>query len=78
MSWDKKKRGQEIHCKITYSKLAELFGVQESTIRRWRSQSRLDTTSLVDIVHKYNNRYLLDKRRSAPPPTPGQSIKEEL
>ena len=62
-SKEKKYRGQRVHLKITYSILAEVYGVSISAVKRWVYERLLDTSNLLDIIEKYNNRHLLDKRR---------------
>lgn len=62
-------RGQTVHLKITYTILANLFGVEINTVRHWVSKNKLDPSNLLDIIEKYNNRSLLDKRRKPFPPT---------
>ena len=54
-----------VFLKVTVSVLAGLFKTTESTIRRWIRLGKLNPESLLDIIEKYNNRFLLDARRSA-------------
>lgn len=55
----------KVYQTITVPKLSILFKVSERTIKRWIQQKRLDPTDIMDIISKYNNRYLLDHRRNA-------------
>ena len=59
-------RGETTHAKITYSTLADLFGVRVNTVRMWVYKGKLDPSNLLDIIEKYNNRYMLDGRISPP------------
>ena len=54
---------EHTHLEITYSVLANLYKVSIITVRRWVSRGKLDPSDLLDIIEKYNNRELLDKRR---------------
>lgn len=56
-------RKSTVFLKITVPCLASLFGACEETIRRWIRSDKINPTSLIDIIEKYNNRSLLDKRR---------------
>jgi hypothetical protein len=60
---------RRVFVEVTTRELAQLLEVTEETIRRYIRSGRLDPYSLADIIDKYNNRHLLDKRRkeSNPP-----------
>lgn len=61
--WGKKATGRSpSKFFITYKDLADLFEANTRTIGRWVSTGRL-SLNLKDIIHKYNNRHLLDRRR---------------
>ena len=51
------------HLKITYSVLADLFDVKVDTVRKWVYYDKIDPSNLLDIIEKFNNRHLLDRRR---------------
>ena len=55
-------KADKILAKVRTSDLADLFGVSKRTIARWRSLGKLDTSSIVDIIDKYNNKAQLDGR----------------
>ena len=48
---------------ITYDMLATLFGVSTHTMRKYISNKKINPYSLQDIIEKYNNRELLDRRK---------------
>jgi len=55
-------RPEKVYTKVTVSEIAHLFGVSKYTVKHWIWTGRLNPTSLIDIINKYNNRYLLDRR----------------
>ena len=55
-------KNERIYIKIQTSELCELYKCTPDTLRRWVRLGRLDPTSLVDIVDKYNNRWKIDGR----------------
>jgi hypothetical protein len=59
-------KGERIFLKVRTSTLCELFNCSPDTLRRWIRERRLDPSSLIDIVEKYNNPHMLDHRRSTP------------
>jgi len=48
--------------KLKTRDLAKLFNVSNETICRWARLGKLDPHSLLDIIDKYNNINMLDKR----------------
>lgn len=52
-----------VHISITTPVLAKLFNVKEYTVHNWIRNKRLDPSNLLDIIEKYNNPHLLDRRR---------------
>jgi len=57
------RRGPGVYIKITISELCKLFNRKESTIRKWIYSKLLNPYDLKDIIHKYNNPHLLDRRK---------------
>jgi predicted site-specific integrase-resolvase len=55
-------RGERIYNKVRTSDLCRLFNCSTQTLMRWIRQGRLDPTKLEDIIEKYNNRGMLDRR----------------
>jgi len=59
-------RNKKVYCKITKPQLSDLFEVPETTITGWIQHGNINPYSLTDIIYKYNNRHLLDRRRRDP------------
>jgi len=68
-------RGSKILATCTCEDIANLFEVSKWTIYRWAKEGLLNPNDFKDIVYKYNNRHLLDKRRkdSSPRGTKGEN-----
>ena len=58
-----KTRGEQVLLKVTYSELANLFKVSTHTVKKWTYLGKLDPSNLLDIIEKYNNSSMLDRRR---------------
>jgi hypothetical protein len=56
------RKGEKIFAQIRTSDLTELFQCSKRTLWRWVRLGRLDPSSLTDIIEKYNNPWMLDKR----------------
>ena len=59
----REKRKEKIFCAITYTDLERLFSTNRRTIQRWIQKGVLDPTDILDIIEKYNNPSLLDRRK---------------
>ena len=66
ISLHQRNKRRKIYCKITKPQLADLFSVPESTITSWIQHKKFDPSNLKDIILKFNNRFLLDKRKKQP------------
>jgi hypothetical protein len=64
-------KGERIFLKLRTSDLCRLFYCSPDTLRRWIRLGRIDPRSIEDIIEKYNNPNVLDKRRSLPVDTVG-------
>ena len=54
---------QRPYFSIGRPELAELFNVKPCTISKWIELKKINPFDIKDIIDKYNNRSLLDKRK---------------
>lgn len=68
----KGKKGSRVHLKVTKQELATLFGVSVFTLDRWARLDLINLKDIKDIIDKFNNRHLLDRRRKYTSHTPNK------
>jgi len=67
---------EKIWLRVRTSTLAKLFNVNKRTILRWIRLGLINPKDMLDIVNKYNNRHLLDRRMRLPRGEKDNDIKE--